>query len=293
MIKTILASLTGHAGDAPVLETAALAARQFGAHLDCVHVRLEPPTAATIAAWESHPGHARVVEQMQASIRRLAERATASRKAFDDLQAKAQMTVATAPPDRPGGATIEYREIPGIDLDETIREARFHDLCIAARDSRTVIYEPDRAGTIMLSSGQPILVPARKPLVTLGRTVVVAWKDTAESARAAAAALPFLELAEKTVVLTIEEDKTRAPDERSSADSLAAHLRWHGLKVERKDAALSAKPVSEILLDTAYALGGDLLVMGGYGHSRLREFVFGGVTRDILGQCEIPVLMAH
>jgi nucleotide-binding universal stress UspA family protein len=194
--------------------------------------------------------------------------------------------------DRGTATSLAYREVIGADLDETINTARLHDLTVIARDSRNVILEPDRAGTVMLSSGRPVLVPPRRAPKTMGTKVALAWKNTAEAARAVASAMPFIVGAQAVTVLAAnEEDDARRFAE--PARLLVRELSWHGVNAKSKLLPFSLKPAGETLLDEAYRLDVDLLVMGGYGHSRFREIVFGGVTREILAESEVSVLMCH
>ncbi len=292
MFKSILASLTGFPSDNAVLESAFLVANEFQAHVDCLHVTLGVAEVDVASTFEASFLSARTVEQVRAMERRIADNAARAQKAFDEIRARRNLVVRESPDIISSAATFAYREIIGSDLDLTTEEARIHDLTIIARDSRNVIIEPDRAGTVMLGSGRPILVPPRKAAKTIGTKIVIAWKNNAEAARACAAAMPFIAKATEVTVLAVKEG-TDAEEYARPAKALARALAWHGKKVEAKLLEFSLKPAAETMLDEAYRLDADLLVMGGYGHSRFREVVFGGMTREVLSECEIPALLAH
>src|SRR6185437_12830470 len=112
----------------------------------------------------------------------------------------------------------------------------------------------------------------------ISSNIAIAWKETAEAARAVTAAMPLLRRARRVMVLTVSEDETEPPSD-ASGQRLAEHLRWHGLKVAAHRAPLDMFTPPEALMAAAKNGGASMLVMGGYGHSRALEFVFGGFTR--------------
>ena len=122
----------------------------------------------------------------------------------------------------------------------------------------------------------------------IGRTVAIAWNGSVEATRALLGALPLLKQAALLHVLTVPGAGTA--DEQAAA--LAAYLAWHELSVQQH-ALYPETSVGVALLAKAKELGADLLVMGGYGHSRVRELIFGGATRHVLHHYDLPVLIAH
>jgi nucleotide-binding universal stress UspA family protein len=289
VIKSILASLTGQPSDLAVLETAVRAGRKFGAHVDCLHVT--PSAVVDVVSAGILLGT--TIEQMRALDKRISEAKQRARMEFEDICKREALIVADVPKSAGSMPSFAFREIVGDDVDETIRSARAHDLTVIARDSRNVITRPDRAGTIMLASGRATLVPAHKAPKTLGSRIVVAWKDTAEASRAVASAMPFLSTADAVTVVSLSEGETDLERLGTSARNIVRELAWHAIEASEKTLEFSLKPAAESILDEAYRVDADMLVMGGYGHSRMREFAFGGMTRDILAECEIPVLFSH
>jgi len=142
----------------------------------------------------------------------------------------------------------------------------------------------------LINSGRPLLIPPSAPISALPDTVVIAWKSTPETARAVTAAMPFLSLVKQMVIMTVAEDETTIKEEEAAR--LIANLRWDGFIASVRRLEPGAQGAAETLLAAARELGA-LLVMGGYGHSRLREWIFGGFTQRILRSAEIPVLIAH
>jgi nucleotide-binding universal stress UspA family protein len=145
---------------------------------------------------------------------------------------------------------------------------------------------------LAMQAGRPVLVapPAAPPLAA--RRIVLAWKDTREARRALSDAMPLLEAAEAVLVLELCEGVAEC-DAKARTEDVAAAIRRHGGQAEASAPVHRRGPVSVQLLDEVRAFGADLLVMGCYGHSRLGEWVFGGMTRDVLAQDEVYVLLSH
>jgi nucleotide-binding universal stress UspA family protein len=193
--------------------------------------------------------------------------------------------------------SAEWREITeGPDADPVLH-ARYADLAILGQ------LDPDRVETesiqprpeqVALASGRPVLiVPYAGRFDNVGRRIVIAWNSTREAARAVSDAMPFLESADLVIVLTI--DPREGPDghgELPGAD-IAVHLARHGVKAQIERTVSAGLPVGEVLLSRIADLGADLLVMGAYGHSRVRELLLGGATRSVLRSMTLPVLMSH
>jgi len=126
-----------------------------------------------------------------------------------------------------------------------------------------------------------------EPPAGLFEGALIAWAGGREEVRAIAAALPLLARMKQVAVRTI------GAHDDAHTDELIAYLGYHGIAATAAQMQPNGKPVSETLLTEAKALGASLLVMGGYHHSRTREAVFGGTTRQIISHVELPVLLAH
>lgn len=162
--------------------------------------------------------------------------------------------------------------------------------------------DPDKASArarhlveeVTLSAGRPsLVVPYIGAAETLGRRVLVAWDAGREATRALNDALPILKAAESVVILSINpRPGYDAHGDEPGAD-IALHLARHDVAVDVQRTQVKDIDIGEALLSRLADAGSDLLVMGAYGHSRLREFVLGGVTRTLLAEMTVPVLMSH
>lgn len=151
----------------------------------------------------------------------------------------------------------------------------------------------NRAELVGLSAAGPVMiVPHAGVRIAPGKTVLLCWKDTREAARAVSAALPLLKSADEVIALAVGERESASGRAEPGAE-LAPWLARHGVKVTvRRDAAVGGD-VGALILSCAADQGADLIVMGIYGHSRLRELVLGGVSRTLLGSATVPLFMAH
>ena len=286
MIKTILVPATGDDRDAAVFAAALAVARAFAAHLDFLHVRVD---AVALAATMTAEGGSGVM--VSGLIDRIEEdsdrREAAAKSAFDGFCARAGLALADSPSasEAPSAA---WRRETGAEPDWLVAHGRAADLIVLGRPGAG---DGTGSGTLeaaLIDSGRPILLAPAAPLSGLPDKVAIAWKEVPEAARAATAALPFLARAREILVLTVEEEG--APAE--PAERLARALAWRGAAVSLHRLPPGAEGAGETLLAEATKAGA-LLVMGGYGHSRLREWVFGGVTRRVLRNTEVPALIAH
>jgi nucleotide-binding universal stress UspA family protein len=171
-----------------------------------------------------------------------------------------------------------------------VEHARTADLLVIGRPDEDQSGPSDTLEAALINSGRPLLMPHSAPVSGLPDTVVIAWKSMPEAARAVTAAMPFLSIAKQIVIMTVAENETTIEDE--GAARLMANLRWDGFSASVRRREPSARGAAETLLAAACEQA-VLLVMGGHGHSRLREWIFGGFTQRILREADIPVLMAH
>jgi nucleotide-binding universal stress UspA family protein len=178
------------------------------------------------------------------------------------------------------------------------RLGRTADLIIASQDNPDdpEAYVGDHfPENLLMSTGRPVLmVPYVGTFPSLGSDVMVAWDGSREATRAVHDALPFMQHAKKTTVVTVNGTKDEPADSRPPGADIAAVIARHGVKVEviNIDAATGAS-IGDALLSHASDLGANLIVMGAYGHARWQELVMGGATREILKSMTLPVLMSH
>ncbi len=177
-------------------------------------------------------------------------------------------------------------------IDALTVRARYADAVVVgqAEDGSAPMGIADLPPELVLACGRPmIVVPFAGAFAAAGERVLVAWNGSREATRAVHDALPILKRSRKTIVLSIDAD---SEGHLPGAD-IGAHLARHGVKVEAAQTVSGDIDVADALLGACSDYSADLLVMGAWGHSRLRERVLGGATRDILRQMTVPVMMSH
>jgi nucleotide-binding universal stress UspA family protein len=248
------------------------------AHLIGVYVIADPSPAAFVSGYVPPD----LVDSLQQRAR---ERAEAALARFAEVGSRNQLSFETRT-DR-----VLYTGV----ADALGTNARYADLAILGQvdpdDPEGPTYLPEE---VTLASGRPSLViPYIGPPPTLGQRVTVAWNASREAARAVSDALPFLERAQAVDVVAVNPgDSPFGHGEEPGAD-IALHLARHGIKVEVERIETRDLDAANAILSHIADRSSDLLVMDAYGHSRLRELVLGGVTRTILRDMTVPVLMAH
>ena len=284
MFKSILASLTGFGSDRSVLDAAFAVARIDQGHVAGLHTRIDPgETAATISVAQPQL-RGELLEAMQRIAREEEEHSAEARLAFTEACKRHGVAA-----DAAEAVSASFREMTSFE-NETLHQARLHDMIVMARVPELA---SERLHTMVMHAGKPVLVAPHRPVRTIGESVAIAWKDSAEAARAMTAALPILEGAKQAIVISASEDPSRNAPEQTSAEGVVALLKRHGVEARLECGSSDLAPAAVTIRETCYAADADLLVCGAYGHSRVREMVFGGVTRDLLNECGIPLLMVH
>lgn len=193
-----------------------------------------------------------------------------------------------------GFKNVEWRTTLDHPVAAVTEHAQYADLVIISQSdpAARAAGGEDFPARVVLAAGRPVLLlPYIGSFPTLGNRILVAWNASHEATRAVTDAIPLLRLADKVVLMSID------PEHDASAslpiEDIVHHLARHGVHVEVMKGQGADIDVGNELLSRTADLGSDLLVMGGYGHSRLREWVLGGVTRTLLESMTIPVLMSH
>jgi nucleotide-binding universal stress UspA family protein len=291
MLKTILVAMTGFDSDRAALETAFLLGRPFEAHLQCLHIRPgQGQFISLLAATDmSGPIDGEIFEALRKEDK---TRTEAARRSFDEFRERWSVPIAESPPG-PNGVTIAWEERLGDDVEELIAKARVHDLIVIARAPDFTGLSPSAIGSILVGSGRPVLLAPSHAPGNLAPTIAIAWKQSAEAARAVTASMPLLEKASRIFVLAAAEGDGDAHKIVESAEGLRTQLRWHGLMAEVRSVVPGGREVPDAVMQTARDVGADMMVMGGYGHSRIWELVLGGFTRHVIREAPLPVLMFH
>jgi len=178
-----------------------------------------------------------------------------------------------------------------------VLRARHSDLAILGqppRDDPREDFAAELANAVVTRSGRPVLfVPSVGDYSTIGERVLIAWKDSRESARAVADALPLLKDAKKVIALAVTPEADETANERFTDAQLSAFLSRHDIDATVKRIAAADIEAGELLLSQVADTGADLIVMGAYSRPRLTEIVWGGVTRVVMSSMTAPVLMSH
>ena len=275
MIKDIVVQLTGSAEDDVRLAYATEIARSFTAHLTGLQLHVLPEVLTT-----TDPGGFGFPQQLIAE----------SEARADAVGEKLKQ--------RLSGADIvqELRRLdvlPGQVGSALASEARTADLFVGTRPYGDPSGQSHIEEAVLFRSGRGCLfVPPLGTSPARYATILVAWKNSRESARAVAEALPFLQKAQSVVVAVMEEGQATEELKLEAGADIGRYLSRHGVSAEiRKTSGWS--DTGAAILNEAKQIGADMIVMGGYGHSRFREWILGGVTRHVLSESPVPVLTAH
>ncbi len=187
-----------------------------------------------------------------------------------------------------------YDVYMGEAIEALCAESRSADLFVVAQPyGKNAELSELTEALIFGSSGGVLIAPENSSPPKNGmKTVLVAWSSTKESARAVSEAMPFLKMADKVIVAMVDEGGAPEQFGKEPGADIARHLSRHNCNVELKHLT-GWDNVAEALLNEAEKSGANMVVMGSYGHSRIRQWVLGGVTRHILGKSPLPVLTAH
>ena len=276
MIKDIVANLSVGVSRDVATDFAVSVAATLDSHLTGIAFRYEPLVPLT----DRYGFPAEVMDSQRVENEK---RAKAAMAAFEEAARRAAVSAQSRMLDVPVASAP----------DVFAKVARRFDLAIMGQaEPDTPALERLLVEAALFDSGRPVLIVPyiqRKGL-TLDR-VIVAWDGSRSAARAVADAMPLLVRAKATEVLTVANEPAKS-DEMPGAD-VAHHLARHGVKVEVDSIVTIETDIASTILSHAADISADFLVMGAYGHSRLREFVLGGVTRGILGSMTLPTLMSH
>ncbi|WP_338662800.1 universal stress protein [Pararoseomonas sp. SCSIO 73927] len=288
--RRILLPLTGTSAGEAALQTAVMTARIWHSHVHCLHVRVDARDVAPLAG-EGLSG-AMIEEMMAATERESGDRAQRVQSLFERFVVGKEVVLASSAEaaEKADSATLSFASVAGREEDLVAQQSRLYDLAVVPHpDSREDVSSSDALHAVLFDSGRPVLIAPRLPPETIGTRVCIAWNGTAESAAAVAAALPWLHRAEAVRVLHSKDYQRRGPD----VQGILAYLRWHSIAAEPVEFSPVTREVGAGLLGAARDFGADLLCMGAYSHSRIRQLILGGVTRHVLDNSDMPVMMCR
>lgn len=277
MVSNVLLHVSGEMADAGAGpgRYAVELCRAFGAHLTALVFELDvySPTGAYDRAM-TDAGRDAVAAWNKATVSRAEDLLAAATAAGVSNVVRTSATYAHG--------------VPGIVADH----AKLNDVVVPGIDAGGLLSERAIAEHVLFESGRPIIaVPRSHRVGVVAERIVVAWDYSRAAARALHDAMPFLHKASEVTLLTVVDDKSF--DNRLPVDVLLEALGRRGINVCTQQRSRGKAAIAETLLDAARDANAELLVMGGYGHSRWREFVLGGATRGMLETTSVPVLLSH
>jgi nucleotide-binding universal stress UspA family protein len=279
VLREIVVFIDGRTEAANILNFAATLAQEHSARLISVFMQPEP-TVTPAETFARGKGMRSMSDVHQTEL----ERIEAGYKAqFEEVVRRHGIR-----------SESEWRSLPYLSSEVGVH-AYYADMVVVARPESAgqTASPPGLAESLVMSSGRPIIVFPPGRTVSRVRRVLVAWNVTRESIRAVADALPLLAKAEAVEVLVVDHQRRPESHGQEPGADIARHLARHGAHVEVLRLSSDGKDVGRLLLSQAAAFGADLLVMGAYGHTQLREWIFGGVTRTVLYEAGLPVLMSR
>ncbi len=269
-------------------QAAASLARAFKAHIDAVHMRLQPPSST--AAYYPYP-YAYIpidVKEFENAARVLAGELE---DVFNAQSRRLNVSVMDeADHAQSKGATASWTDSSGDFPERMAARARCADLVVLAHpDDESPVYENTLIEELLFQSGRPLFL-ARRDSQDLPKNVVVGWSGSLEGARAVHGALPLLQRAENVTVSCVGPISAGV----EPPEKLVSHLRLHGVRAQSVSKSVEKGEDAEtVFADYARSQGAELVVMGAYSHSRWREAILGGFTKTMLGQSDFSLLMAH
>jgi nucleotide-binding universal stress UspA family protein len=288
-MKSILVPTGGGESDESVFETAFAAARLFSAHLQFVHVRVSPGQAAAYTPGAEFAGGAALRSALDHLQQEADNRSTAAARRVREFCKRAAIDILDDPACSQN-VTASWRE-EECDAPKCLMfHARHNDLVVMGRATRHNGLPPDLLQTLLLGCGRPILLAASSAPRRLAGTIMVCWRETPDAARAVVAATSLLTKAERVVFVAVDEG---GEDIKDAVDDAAREFSRNGIPTDVELVRPNGRAISDVLSSVAQARCADLVVMGAYGHSPMRELIFGGCTLSVIRHAEMPVLLVH
>ncbi len=285
-LRSILVPLDGTDASRRSLVLGFSVAKKFDSHLSALHVR--PDAKDTVPLLGEGMSVAMIEDMMEIAENEATSRAGRAREMFETVAAEYHAPIDAAPSAE--GFSAALFEATGREDDAVAAFGRLSDLTVVARPTETSDVSANLTlNATLFETGRPVLVAPPETVEAAFGHVMISWNGSAQAARAVAAGMPLLKAAEKVSVCTVESARTsgdRGPE-------LNTYLAWHGIDAEVRLMTGSRASVGPQLMEQIEVGGVDLLVMGAYTHSRMRQLILGGVTRHVLETAALPVFMIH
>jgi nucleotide-binding universal stress UspA family protein len=290
VIKTILVAASGGRGDMSAFETALTLARPLAAHLDFYHAWVTPDDAAALSPHVDFAQGDALKDALERLQHDAEKRSAAALRSFREFCDRRHVSIAE-PDESTTGVTAAWIEEKVDPLRGLTWHARHHDLVVIGSPNPEGGLRPDLAGQLLLASGRPMVLAPPAPRTRSSGVIIIGWKETPEAARAMTAVSPLLPFAQRVIVASVQDGRHARQE---SLESLIRQLRRRGVAVEAMAIGTEGYSVADRLLWAAESVDADLMVVGAYGHTRIWELIFGGVTRALLeARSAAPVLLMH
>jgi len=281
-----LLTVVGDGNAGPVLDTALMAAERFNSHI----VGLHSLTTEYAVVFGGEMGFSISSEVDRTLEREGHERRDQARRLFRDFMNARGVPIDPVPPGH-NGPSASWREEDGRQNAVVGMIGRVFDLVVVEQPEKLASIAEATLEDALFESGRPVLmVPQRVP-ATLGEVIAIAWNGSTETALTVALGMPFLKQARHVAIVAVSGQ--HMPEPGPEGDELARTLERHGIDISLRTAVGRQKPQGESFLKEALAAGADLLIKGAYTQSRIRQMIFGGATRHIIMEANLPVLMAR
>jgi nucleotide-binding universal stress UspA family protein len=281
-----LLTVVGDGNAGPVLDTAWLVAKRFNSHI----VGLHSLTTEYAVVFGGEMGFSISSEVDRTLEREGHERRDQARRLFRDFMDRKGVPIGPAAAGY-NGPSASWREEDGRQNAVVGMIGRVYDLIVVEQPEKLASIAEATLEDALFESGRPVLMVPKHSLPTLGEVVAIAWNGSTETAVTVAMGMPFLQLAKKVVIVAVGPQ--HMPEPGPDGEEMANTLERYGLDVSLRTAYGRQKAQGESFLKEAMAAGADLLLKGAYTQSRIRQMIFGGGTRHIIMESQIPVLMAR
>jgi len=285
-VSRLLAVINGTPESRAVMRAAVALGKKQPCLIDGLHIRSDKD----VVTWSASPFYAGPIPtDIITQLREQQEELRRSAKSIFETEANGLPQLVNGSLPAPDQTSVRWQDALGDQWDIVSEKGRTHDLILVARptaehwESESYIAE-----AALFDSGRGVLIVPQDNADMTAKHVAIAWANTPEAARSLSVAKPFIESAERVSVISVGNT-----DKDDGVDDLMESLRHMGLDVELVHQVDNGESLADQILETVSDIGADLLVMGAYGHSRLRELLLGGATRGILRHAALPVLMAH
>ncbi|MBT7568676.1 MAG: universal stress protein [Rhodospirillaceae bacterium] len=286
--KVILSPIDGGEACRRALGSAYEIAKTSAGHIQALHVKTDSKEAVPLLG-EGMSG-SMIEEMIDLADRDANERARTAKAMVDEFAAENNIPI-TDDPASVTGPTLAWILEEGREDERIAGRGRVSDLIVMGQPSDYASHPSLLTlHAAIFETGRPVLMLPENAADVVGKNVVIAWNGASEAAGAVAGGMPLITGADKVTIVTVDTEKSVGG---VGGEALADYLGCHGVTAECRAIDAERAPVGEVITNFCSEIGSDLLIMGAFTHSRLIQVILGGVTRNIIANANVPVLMIH